>query len=90
LSLPTDTSVALDNVTTSYDLLRTDVDGCQFGFLLAPVLDEFDLGTFTGSVQSSIDDLNEESLDELATDVSLFVFGDPRGVCVVHKNLPAW
>ncbi len=70
LSLPADTSVALDNVTTSYDLLRSDVDGCQLGFLLAPALDAYDLGSFTSSVQSSIDDLNEESLDELATDVS--------------------
>lgn len=74
LSLPTDTSAALDNVTTSYGLLRTEVDECQYGFLLAPALDEYDLQSFTTSVQSSMDDLNEEDLDELATDVSRFAF----------------
>lgn len=71
LSLPTDTSAALDQITTAYETLRSNVDDCDAAFFLAPLLDEYDLDSFTDGVQSEIEDLNEESLNELATDVSV-------------------
>lgn len=70
LALPTDTSAALDEVLAAYESLRSEVDGCPAGALLAPLLDDYDVDSFAEGVQSEIQDLDEESLNELAGDVS--------------------
>eukprot|EP00903_Cladosiphon_okamuranus_P012954 g12093.t1 len=69
LALPTDTSAALDQVTASYESLRSNVDDCDDAFVLGPLMDEFDLNSVTEGVQSEIEDLNAEILNELASDV---------------------
>ena len=54
----------------AYESLRDNVDDCDAAFLLTPLLDQYDLDSFTDGVQSQIQDLNEDSLNELASDVS--------------------
>lgn len=62
--------MALDRLSVAFDALRGNVDDCgTAGSVLGPLLDAFDLNSVTDGVQSEIDDLNEESLSELASDV---------------------
>lgn len=58
------------------------MEDCDVGVVLTPLLDVFDLGSLTGGVQSAIDDINEEVLDEVARDVSRCVFLSTVSRCV--------
>ncbi|CAM9803134.1 unnamed protein product [Ectocarpus sp. 12 AP-2014] len=69
LNLADDTSVALDEVTASYEALQASVDDCDNGAILSSLLDAFDISSLTASVQAEIDDVSEDNFGELAGDV---------------------
>ncbi|CAN0284843.1 unnamed protein product, partial [Scytosiphon promiscuus] len=69
LDLPTDTSLALDEVETAFDVLQNSVGACESSAVISFVLSSFDLSSLTDGVQGEIDNLNEDSLGELASDV---------------------
>lgn len=77
LSLPNDTSVALDDVSAAYNVLLTNVEDCEDSAILSALLgDAVDIDSFADLLSAELDDLNSESLNELADDVSL---RGPRG-----------
>lgn len=63
------------------------MEGCDVGEVLTPLLDVFDLGSLTGGVQSAIDDINEDVLDEVARDVSGYVFWVRMWRACVSKSI---
>ncbi|CAN0314917.1 unnamed protein product [Ectocarpus sp. 6 AP-2014] len=69
LNLADDTSVALDEVTASFEALQESVDSCDNGAILSSLLDAFDISSLTASVQTEIDGVSEDNFGELADDV---------------------
>ena len=82
MNLSNETSDALGTFTTSYDDLQVAVGACDVGDVLLPLLDVFNLGDLTGGVQTAIDDLNEDVLDQVATDVSGVVVSTSVCLCL--------
>lgn len=73
LSLPSETSDALGELSASYTVLVESVDGCDNSGTLSALLSSFDFDAFVSEVQSELQDLDQDSLSELASDVSICI-----------------